>query len=164
MPKPKLEIELTPLDKALELATLLAIVAIFIQIILHYGELPDRIPHHFNAAGEPDAWGSKLLILAIPVIAVGLYYLLRLLYRHRHWSNYPVKITEENAEQQYTLAIRLMRAVNLIVQLLLLFVLIWIIRVGLGKSAAPANYLVLVLTISLVVLPGLYYYAALRKR
>ena len=55
MPKPKLEIELTPLDKALELATLLTIVAIFAQIMLHYGELPDRIPHHFNAAGEPDA-------------------------------------------------------------------------------------------------------------
>ncbi len=164
MPKPQLEIELTTLDKVLELLAMLAIVAMCLLIIFHYSELPDRIPHHFNAAGEPDAWGGKLFLLGIPTGAIVLYYLLRLIAQYPNLGNFPVKITEENAERQFLLVIRMVRALNLVIQLLLLCILIWIIRVGLGKSVFPANYLVFTLVIAILGVVGLYTYAALRNR
>ncbi len=44
--------------------------------------LPDRVPTHWNAAGEPDAWGSKWPAAFLPVgVALGIWALLHLLPR-----------------------------------------------------------------------------------
>ena len=35
-----------------------------------YPELPERIPIHFNAAGEVDGWGKKGMIWTLPLIGL----------------------------------------------------------------------------------------------
>lgn len=43
---------------------------------------PDRIPVHWNIAGEPDRYGGKVEgLLLVPLLAMGLYVLLRVLPR-----------------------------------------------------------------------------------
>jgi uncharacterized membrane protein len=44
-----------------------------------YPWLPERIPTHWNAAGEVDGWGSKPWAFLTPAILIGLLGLLRLL-------------------------------------------------------------------------------------
>jgi uncharacterized membrane protein len=47
-----------------------------------YGRLPERVPVHWNLAGEPDRWGSPLeSVLVVPVVITLLVPLLALLPR-----------------------------------------------------------------------------------
>jgi uncharacterized membrane protein len=59
--------------------------------------LPDRIPTHFNIAGQPNAWGSRDFLWFLPCVAAGLYLLLTVLgnIRFRRY-NLPVSVTEAN--------------------------------------------------------------------
>lgn len=43
-----------------------------VHALLHFADLPESIPTHFNLAGKPDAWGprSYLTVLALPLIAL----------------------------------------------------------------------------------------------
>jgi hypothetical protein len=58
--------------------------------------LPARIPTHFDAAGNPNAWGSPSVLLFLTIIAVGLYVALTMVARFPAGFNYPVQVTEEN--------------------------------------------------------------------
>ncbi len=53
-----------------EFVALLAMVFMFGALAVHWGDVPDRVPTHFNAAGRPDAWGSKASLWLLPVIGV----------------------------------------------------------------------------------------------
>src|SRR5262249_43548826 len=44
-----------------------------------YPSLPERIPIHWNAAGEIDGWGPKVWAWLTPAIMIGMLGLLRLL-------------------------------------------------------------------------------------
>ncbi len=48
--------------------------------------LPPVVPVHFNLKGEPDAYGSKFLLLIFPVITVGIYALMSYLPRFDPYS------------------------------------------------------------------------------
>jgi uncharacterized membrane protein len=49
----------------------------FAVSIYLYPTLPDTVPIHFNAAGQPDDWGPKWLnAFLLPVISMGLYFVL----------------------------------------------------------------------------------------
>jgi uncharacterized membrane protein len=55
-------------SRALLLALL---VALWAAVAAVYPELPERMPLHLNAAGEPDRWGPKSIqsLLLLPCIA-----------------------------------------------------------------------------------------------
>ncbi|MBN2415572.1 DUF1648 domain-containing protein [bacterium] len=63
--------------------------------------LPARIPTHFNASGQADAWGGKESLLLLPVLTIVLYIILTVTGIFVEYGNTPVRITEENAERQY---------------------------------------------------------------
>ncbi|MGB0388465.1 MAG: SdpI family protein [Ardenticatenaceae bacterium] len=61
---------------------LLAIVGTFAVSILFYPQLPDTIPTHWNAAGQPDSYSPRLVgAFLMPVIMLGVYLLLLFLPR-----------------------------------------------------------------------------------
>lgn len=49
----------------------------FVLVSLNYGQLPDRIPTHFNGSGVVDGYGSKLMIWLLPIIALASYVVIR---------------------------------------------------------------------------------------
>jgi uncharacterized membrane protein len=71
------------------------------------GRLPERIPTHFNFAGQPDAWGKPFMLPILPIIALALYLLLTVLGRFPAFFNYPVEVTAENRPRLEALAIDL---------------------------------------------------------
>ncbi|MDR3741147.1 MAG: DUF1648 domain-containing protein [Terracidiphilus sp.] len=61
--------------------------------------LPDRVPTHFDVAGNPNAWGSPSGLLLLPVIALCVYLLISVVARFPQSFNYPVRVTPANVER-----------------------------------------------------------------
>lgn len=58
--------------------------------------LPNRIPTHFDFAGQANGWGSPAMLWLFPVVAVGLYLLMTVVVRFPSAFSYPVPVTAEN--------------------------------------------------------------------
>ena len=57
------------------------IAAMFALAAWSWPRLPDRIPIHWNIAGEVDGYGGKFTgLLLLPLIVLGLYLMMRLVY------------------------------------------------------------------------------------
>ena len=60
----------------------LLIAAMFVLAAATWGSAPDRIPVHWNIGGQVDRWGGKFEgLLAIPLLALGIYVLMIVLPR-----------------------------------------------------------------------------------
>ena len=110
--RPKLSVPYTPFDIIIECLSMAMIVYIWTHLIVVFGELPDRVPSHFNAAGEADGFSSKAFLFFIPILTTAMYIGLFALTRYPHLHNYMVTITEENAPKQYRFGVTVLRVVN----------------------------------------------------
>lgn len=114
-PRPKIKIIPSSGDRLVEWFSISLLLLLWMWVLYYYKSLPDTIPVHFNAAGEADGFGHKNMIFLIPGIATILFIGMSIANKYPHHFNYPRKITEENALQQYTLATRLIRYLKLLV-------------------------------------------------
>lgn len=89
--------------RAAEVIALAGLIFELLVIAMHWGELPERIPVHFGVSGDPDAWGSRKMLLLLPLVSGAMYLFLTLLARSPQHFNYPFEITQENAERQYAI-------------------------------------------------------------
>jgi len=102
--RPVFSLGRSPALVAVDLAGAIAILLAVLLIVQFWAVLPDRIPTHFGFSGQPDAWGDKVTIWILPAVAAIMFVVLTAVSRYPHTFNYPVRITEENAPQQYLLA------------------------------------------------------------
>jgi uncharacterized membrane protein len=105
--------------EAIGLAGLALMVWITGQALYGPARLPDRIPTHFDAAGNPNGWGPAFSLLFLPLVAVVIYSLISVIARFPALFNYPVRVTEENRARLEALTIRML--VWLKVELVCLF-------------------------------------------
>src|SRR5438309_10439788 len=65
-------------------STMLAIVIIVIQVLIAlvtYPFMPDRVPTHWDAAGNINGYMPKLIgVFLLPFISIAVYFLVRVLY------------------------------------------------------------------------------------
>jgi uncharacterized membrane protein len=132
--RPKIRPEKEPFDLILEVAGLIAVVIMVVFTAVKFPQLPETIPTHFNAAGEPDGFGSRMTIWLLPSISVimfaGLYALTLV-----PWIwNYPVNITPENAQRLYSHGTRSMRLLSLVLVLMFLYISWMSVQSALHKS------------------------------
>lgn len=60
----------------------LLLAAMFVLAATTWGSAPNRIPVHWNIAGQVDRWGGRFEgLLSIPLLALGFYLLMRVLPR-----------------------------------------------------------------------------------
>ncbi len=112
---PKIAVELEEADRRLDGVVLASLALMFVIPALHYSELPDVIPIHFNWKGEADGYAPKAFLWLLPTISTFTCGLMVILARYPHTFNYPVKITEQNADAHYRLAARMMRLLNAVI-------------------------------------------------
>jgi uncharacterized membrane protein len=96
--------------KVLEIVSLAALaLLVFITIRAFFGpaRLPDRIPTHFNAAGQVDGWGSPRMLLIFPGFALAIYLLMSLVSRFPAAFNFPVRVTPFNRKRLEGLALNM---------------------------------------------------------
>lgn len=123
--RPVLRLPWNTSDRVLEALAAFGLLVLIVGVGYGLVHLPATVPIHFGLSGQPDAWGSRLLLLLLPGIASVLYVLLSLLSRVPHWYNYPLVITPANAEFQYLLARRLLLVMKAVI--VWLFVAIYVI-------------------------------------
>ena len=162
--RPVLKLPLTGWENGLEVLSVMGMLFTFILVYQSWGILPDRIPTHFGFTGQPDAWGNKESLFFLPLIALAMYLLLTIINRFPHTFNYPVKITEENAETQYIMARHLIAVLK--VETIWLFAYIqWVtIEVALGKATGLNNLFLPVLMVVMLGTIVVYFYKAREKR
>lgn len=134
MTQPKLNIPLTNNDKTLEIIALIGIILIWAICLYYYSSLPETIPIHFNAAGNPDGFGNKNTLWLLPSITTALYIALTAISKIPHTFNYPVKITPENAPNQYRKAIQLLRIIKVVITIGFSYMVYESIQVALGNA------------------------------
>lgn len=122
MARPKLKLTLTFFDVIIETLGGILIILLVAYPIYHYANLPEEIPIHFNASGNPDGFSSKRDIWIMPFLGLAVYVGLVILNRYPHVFNYPTEITAENAERQYKLATTLLRMVNFSIALIFFYI------------------------------------------
>jgi uncharacterized membrane protein len=111
--------------KALEVigaATLAALFWITLSAIHGPEQLPEKIPTHFDIAGNPNAWGTSSSLFLLPVVGLLLYLSITVVSQFSSVFNYPVRVTPENRPRLEDLAIRMITWLK--VELVCLF--LWI--------------------------------------
>jgi uncharacterized membrane protein len=101
---------------------------------MQWNVLPDRIPQHYNFAGEIDAYGSREALLLLPLVGSLLWIGTTVLGRYPHIYNYVVRITEQNAARQYLAARRLIIFLKAMIGVLFLGITWHIIDTSLGTT------------------------------
>ena len=108
--RPVLKIEVSKKDTMYEIASALLLLMLWVLSI--YTAWHSAAAH--TASPKP---GAVLQFLILPLLGSLVFTALTLLNRYPHRFNYPVKLTAENALQQYSLATRLIRYLKFIVVL-----------------------------------------------
>ncbi|TNE66195.1 MAG: DUF1648 domain-containing protein [Bacteroidetes bacterium] len=140
--RPRIKPEWQQVDWFLEGVAGLGMLLLLLLPATYYSELPDMIPTHFNARGEADDYGSKASIWILPLIGAALYGFLTSLNRYPHVFNYSVKITPDNAETQYRLAIRMLRGLKLFMLFLFTYICWGTIRGALAGDPGLSSWFV----------------------
>jgi len=134
MPQPKIQIPLTVTDQILEILSLFGLGLLIFLPFHYYDQLADIVPSHFGMDGKPDPWGGKNNIWLLPIIGTILYFTLTIVSRIPEKANYLVKITEQNAKQQYENALMTVRRLKLLIIGFLAYFMFWEIKIALGKA------------------------------
>lgn len=115
--------------------------------------LPGRIPTHFNAAGNPDGWGTPSMLLLLPVVALALYAILTVVSRFPSAFNYPVRIRPQVREHVEAITLNMMAWIKAELVLLLAFLQSTMVRAAHGGDprlhplAVPAFIVLIFVTI-----------------
>lgn len=96
--------------KILEMVSIAALAYlawITAAVMLGPHALPARIPVHFDAAGQPDGWGSPKALLGMPIFGAFLYGLMTVVARFPAAFNFPVRVTPANRPRLEALALEM---------------------------------------------------------
>ena len=86
--RPKIKIPFQTVDVVFELASIAVLILMWIHLSLEFSALPETVPSHFNAAGEPNNFSHKGFLWFLPILATGMYIGLFFLNRFRYWTHF----------------------------------------------------------------------------
>ena len=132
--RPKLKLTLSPFDKVLESLGKIFLVVMLGLTVYIFIKLPAVIPIHFNGSGWPDRYGKKALMLLLPVLGTIIYLALGQINKYPEVFNYTKKITNENAERQYTMSTRMIRFLKIAIVFIFTMVILFTYLTTLGVA------------------------------
>ena len=141
--KPRIKINKSKTDRRLELFGGILLLLLWLITVYVYAHSPGTIPIHFDDSGKTNNYGSRNMLFFLTILATIIYAGITQLNKFPHILNYPVKITAENAAQQYSNATRMLRFLK--AGVLLIFILLIVlehltalgIRKGIGGWFLP---------------------------
>jgi uncharacterized membrane protein len=95
----------------------LAVLAMLAWITYHalHGSnpLPERIPTHFGANGQPNAWGTPGSLWLLPIVGAGLFLIISVVSLFPASFNFPVRSTPASRPRMEALTLQMMAWVKL---------------------------------------------------
>ncbi len=162
MERPKIKIIPDKIDKVIDILNVFILLFTIALPIFYFSDLPALIPKHFNIAGIPDSFGTKNIIIILPIISIFFYIGLTLLRRFPHIFNYPSEITEENAISQYSIAAKMLRFLLLILISAFAYITFATIQTALHNSKG-LGYFFIPVFVSLLILTIVYFIIQFKK-
>ncbi|MBC8203870.1 MAG: DUF1648 domain-containing protein [Planctomycetes bacterium] len=144
-------------DRVLESIAICSVLLGVYLVIRGWSSLPATIPIHFDASGTADGFGPKGMIWLLPAISVVMVPLMLFLRKFPWLSNTPIQITEENAEYQYGLIVRLLSLLACAVALLFTVLVYDTIAIA-GGGSSLLGWWFLPIFIGGVIAPILWYF------
>jgi hypothetical protein len=153
--RPILKIGMTLADKFMEIVVLLVLIAFWIVTFLKFQELP--VTPGANRPLETDAGNidAKGWMFFLPVICSVFYLGMTILNKYPHMFNYPTKITNQNAEEKYAVATRLIRYLKFIL-VPAFFLVAWLSSPKANQSLSGLVPWFLLLFAGLIYVPMVY--------
>ena len=115
------------------------------MIGIHWNDLPDQLPMHFNAKGKADKYGERSSIFILPIlgaILVGLLY----------WITKQLKIDPHRqgakTPAQLEITKNLIQHLAIVIALLFGSISYMIMRIGIGKSEGLGKWFLLMTLVS----------------
>ncbi|MEE0955558.1 MAG: DUF1648 domain-containing protein [Eubacterium sp.] len=118
-------------------AVMIAVYSIF--LMMSWPKIPDTVPSHFDAFGNPDSYGGKWVLVLEPVLSLLLWGLIAIVRKFPNVWNFPVKVTEKNRERLYEIGNRMMD----LLMPMVVFLMIYIGAAGICPLPVLLIYLVL---------------------
>ena len=113
-----IKIERNALDTIETIVSLLCLVGVVVYLILAWNTIPDKIPGHYNAAGEVNRWGNKSELIMLPIISWVTYGLITLIEHFPQIWNTGVRVTADNRAEVYRLLKSMIAVVKMFVLLM----------------------------------------------
>ncbi|MEQ8623817.1 MAG: DUF1648 domain-containing protein [Vicingaceae bacterium] len=163
MKRPRVKIPLSNIDWLIEIVGGVFFILMIVYPWHYFDQLPETIPTHFDASGNPDGYDSKDKLWNILSIGGVIYIVLTILNFSPHFFNYLTTITEENAARQYRLATTLLRRLKVLIAICFFEIAYGTIQIALFNSESlNAWFLPAFLIMNLVILVD-YFYSAFKK-
>jgi uncharacterized membrane protein len=77
--------------------------SLLVSFYFFYKELPEKIPMHYDFAGQPTRFGNKTEFLTVVCVLSFLSILFFFLHKYPHKFNYPFKFPEKSRKSIYVL-------------------------------------------------------------
>lgn len=139
-----LRIQPTLIDRILEGAAVLLVVASWVSALWVYTHVEDK------SAANYSLMAAGLCTFIVPLLGACAYLPIR-------WVRFPVHINERNAATQYFFAIRVARVVNVFFAFMFLVLVFDKVEVEMGLAQGLCNILVTA-TVSMILIAFLVYY------
>ena len=123
-----MKIKNTRIDWFIEMICILLLGGITLYLILSWSTIPDKIPMHFNVAGQVDRWGNKIEIIFMPIVSWLLYGFITLMEQFPKAWNTGVQVTEENAPRVYRVLKSMVKTTKLFVVIVFFYITICSIK------------------------------------
>ena len=150
-------------EKITELIILLIVIGMIVYTFLTFSKLPKTVPTHIGVTGQVDGYGNKGTLLAMPIIGLVFYIGLSVLQRFPNIFNFPIEVTENNAEALYSLGIKLIRCLKLFVVLIFAVESFTFTQLALGKEfTAGIAFLTFLIVLMIVML--IYYIVKMTRQ
>jgi len=152
MVRPRLKPKTTIFEYLIEYLSIVLVLGLCIAPIYIYNGLPELIPTHYNLLGQPDAFNPRWSIFILPTLALLLFIGMSKLQKFPHIYNYPVEVNESNAEHLYSIGVRLIRFIKLIVILTFSYITYSSIRVATGHGKGLNIWILMIFILSIVLI------------
>lgn len=119
--QPKINLKKTGLDFTLEIVAFIAMSLTFILVTSNWERFPSEIRLNSSATG------AKWVLLILPFASLIFYVGMSILNRFPHKFNYPIKVTEQNAEKLYKIGVRTVSFMKMLICIMILYAVISIV-------------------------------------
>jgi len=120
----------------IEVLSVLMLLCSFLPL-LAYGSLEGaQVPIHFDAAGNPDSFEDRQVLIYLPILSLFLFAVLTFAEKRPKHINIPIKLTENGRDFLYANGWKFMRELKLCCMFMTAYISYWTYAVALGKAAS----------------------------
>lgn len=141
--KEEIKVYRTKESTIFEITFLILALVVWGLIIWFVKQAPDIVPTHFDASGNPNAWGSPVrIVIPCAIITIAGIIMMILSYFPKYFN----LVEKHKTPRNYALSIRMLRISSLLM-LLLTLVLAWTLLQSTSRSPIPIISIVVIMVI-----------------